>query len=554
MVRKVLELAGWILAEDDDGSEGSRQWINPATKEARPYEDIPDAVADEMRASMGADAGKAPAGEPAGGPAERSGPPPDVSSPPPAAEQVPFRRARGIAAAPAPALNGAGRGGIGSTAGAVPEAPAPFRRERGGSAGDQVPSAGRGQGGYASAAAYGSDPYLAGAGPSPWLDEQPGYFEGAARAAEAPMFMASAGAASGDFGNGGMEAEDEEDPESLVVEPPAEVAAAMAQPPREPTLAMLAKATSSRPSANESQEKFLQRITHLHLSEKGLTALGSILHTACKSLHTLYLSGNRLHSMGALRPCLRQLHLQSNELWEVASWSRDLPSLEVLDLRENRITVVDGLDRCTALRDLCLRAQRPGSEPSGLRFSRRLLRRLAGTLEALDVARNGLKDLSPLGALRRLQRMDASDNELQAVADVAPPLRSCAGLRWLGLEGNPLCRAVSKYRDEVILLAPSLVHLDGKDIGDKERAFLVELDRRRRKRSSSRSRGASASSAGGASQRSGSAVRSSSEGPGRGLQGSSTPIPGGMQASRRGGASTGRPPSGRGGDGGVRRV
>jgi hypothetical protein len=48
------------------------------------------------------------------------------------------------------------------------------------------------------------------------------------------------------------------------------------------------------------------------------------------------------------------------------------------------------------------------------------------------------------------------------------------GLRHLWLSGNPVT-GIQKYRDQVVLLTNALVELDGKDINEQERRYLVNL-------------------------------------------------------------------------------
>ena len=47
-------------------------------------------------------------------------------------------------------------------------------------------------------------------------------------------------------------------------------------------------------------------------------------------------------------------------------------------------------------------------------------------------------------------------------------------LRILNLKNNPVV-SISKYRDQVVLLSRTVSELDGKDITDSERKYLVNL-------------------------------------------------------------------------------
>jgi len=257
--------------------------------------------------------------------------------------------------------------------------------------------------------------------------------------------------------------------------PPADVDTASV---RQPNLAMISRAAGQRPRKGETTQDMLTRVTHLHLEDKGLTSLGDLLCSLCPRLRVLHLSENRLHELGPLRQTMEALNLQANNIWEMESWSSNLPNLEVLDLRENQIKHLSGLNRSFMLRELVLRGQRR----LGLRFSMRTLRVISSSLRVLDVARNCLEDLSPLACLVHIQRFDASNNALATLDAASKAIGAMPGLSWLMLEGNPACKTTSRYREEVVLLVDRLQELDNRAVSDTERHFLRELNRRRRQR------------------------------------------------------------------------
>lgn len=256
---------------------------------------------------------------------------------------------------------------------------------------------------------------------------------------------------------------------------------------RELTLPLLAKGTTQKARKGESQNELLARLTHLQLSEKKLSVLGDLVHRTCPGLRVLYLSENRLHSIGALPAGLESVFLQDNEIWEMSSWSEKLPHLQTLNLNDNRVSLVDGLSSSSRLQELSVRRQR---QPDGsqLQFAPGTLAAIGCSLRVLDVAENSLTSLEPLSGLTSLLRLDATRNALASMAAVTPLLRSARDLRTLKLEGNPLCAAGQRYRDEVVVQAHNLQELDGKEIGSRERVFVHELSQRRRQRSQSRKR------------------------------------------------------------------
>lgn len=315
-------------------------------------------------------------------------------------------------------------------------------------------------------------------------------------------------------------------------------------PARELTLEVMVKATTKKAKKGETQQQLLSRVTHLQLAEKKLTALGDLVHR-CAALKVLYLSENRLHSIGPLPAGLESAFLQDNQIWQMGTWTQRLPQLQILNLNDNRLSLVEGLGQCRQLRELFVRRQRL---PSGccLNFAPGTLHTIADSLQVLDVAENALTDLTPLACLQGLQRLDASHNALASVSAVTPVLQNASRLHGLKLEGNPFC-AVGRYRDEVVLHSHSLQELDGKEIGSRERVFVQEIAQRRRQRSQSRKRTPSApphpdggGSAAGNSPRSGGQRHrtGASESP-------RNRCPSGASAgSRRSFSGEGRPPSG----------
>jgi len=249
---------------------------------------------------------------------------------------------------------------------------------------------------------------------------------------------------------------------------------------QKPNLKVLATGTKQWPRSKKSPDQVLPKVTHLFLAERGLTALGDCVQQFCHALKVLHLQHNRLREMGKLPERLETLQLDGNHLWEMASWSDRLPQLQVLDLRGNSLTVVDGLRSSSQLRHLVLRGQRRSRE-LGLRFSPSALQAIAPGLRFLDVARNHLADISPLSCLKRLEELDVSQNNLASVEDVTSVVQCMPELRGLLVEGNPLVTG-RRYRDDLILIARNLEELDGKPVGRGEHAFLGELRRRRRSR------------------------------------------------------------------------
>lgn len=459
-MRIVVEVGDWVLAEDDDGEV--RLWSNGVTGETRSYEDVPK----EVEAALSSDDGP-PLTQPA---AEAP------QQPHSGANAQPFRRACGVGAEPA----------VSSSALAGSAEAAPFSRQRGLAAatsqhGSALPEPQGPPKVFGSELLTSTQEYVGSAAVDAcqWAEDKSsggGVLEPEAQT-EATQEQFEHGRPTLESAADKQAPSAEPDP---VVTRPANVPEL---PPREPTQAMLMKATTTRPHHSQSQEQFLAKLTHLHLAERGFTSLGRAFHL-CPRLKVLNLERNQLQELSGLRPGCEVLHLQGNNVWDLSGWTQHLPSMATLDLAENRLTVLSGLRSSTQLQELSVRGQRSDKplqlhSPTLLAFSR--------SLRSLNISRNRMTDadFAPVVNLRMLQRLDASGNMLADMAMLGTVLQALSCLTRLSLEGNPVCW-MRKCRDLVIVAASEcLEELDGKAVQPNERPFLVELHQRRRRRNSS---------------------------------------------------------------------
>ena len=125
-----------------------------------------------------------------------------------------------------------------------------------------------------------------------------------------------------------------------------------------------------------------------------------------------------------------------------------------------------------------------------------MMQSLAGTLEELLLARNGIKSVDGVAPLRNLRRLDVSGNLIRSLpahaferlsaleyADLSgngirglsevKHLRGCLNLLSVRLEGNP-CAALPQYRAAVIHALPTICTLDGIDVSEQERARALQ--------------------------------------------------------------------------------
>eukprot|EP01052_Picozoa_sp_SAG31_P018881 SAG31_NODE_1355_length_8661_cov_3.130343_3_plen_177_part_00 len=104
---------------------------------------------------------------------------------------------------------------------------------------------------------------------------------------------------------------------------------------------------------------------------------------------------------------------------------------------------------------------------------------LSRSLRILELADNGLTAVGQLCYLGFLENLVLSDNAIAKSAEVGDMLSGMTYLQSLDLQNNPLTKE-AKYRDRVILASGDMLgHLDGKEIGSRQRDFLKQMQSRR---------------------------------------------------------------------------
>uniref|UniRef100_A0A2K5S209 Protein phosphatase 1 regulatory subunit 42 n=2 Tax=Cebus imitator TaxID=2715852 RepID=A0A2K5S209_CEBIM len=192
----------------------------------------------------------------------------------------------------------------------------------------------------------------------------------------------------------------------------------------------------------------------------------------CKNLSVLYLYDNCISQITNLNYAtnLTHLYLQNNCISCIENL-RSLKKLEKLYLGGNYIAVIEGLEGLGELRELHVESQRlPLGEK--LLFDPRTLHSLAKSLSILNVSNNNIDDIKDLEILENLNQLIAVDNQLLHVKDLEFLLNKLMKLWKIDLNGNPVCLK-PKYRDRLILVSKSLEFLDGKEIKNIERQFLM---------------------------------------------------------------------------------
>ncbi|XP_009993896.1 PREDICTED: protein phosphatase 1 regulatory subunit 42 [Chaetura pelagica] len=236
------------------------------------------------------------------------------------------------------------------------------------------------------------------------------------------------------------------------------------------TLDLVAKSVAHKNRNEGDSGQHLRKITHLNLADKNIDAIGDF--SLCKNLRVLYLYDNQISQIQNLdfASNITHLYFQNNCISCIENLS-SLKNLEKLYLGGNYITVVEGLDKIEKLRELHLESQNlpPGEK---LLFDPRTLSSLAKSLSVLNISNNNIDELEELAVLENLSYLTAVDNKLQHMKDLEVALTKWTKLRRMDLTGNPICHK-PKYRDRIVVQSQTLESLDGKEIKEMERQFLV---------------------------------------------------------------------------------
>ncbi|XP_068018611.1 protein phosphatase 1 regulatory subunit 42 [Melanerpes formicivorus] len=236
------------------------------------------------------------------------------------------------------------------------------------------------------------------------------------------------------------------------------------------TAELIARSVAQRNRSQENLGQRLRKITHLNLADKNIDVIGDF--SLCKNLRVLYLYDNRIRQIQNLdfASNMTHLYLQNNCIAAMESLS-SLKNLEKLYLGGNCITVVEGLDKTDKIRELHIESQRlPLGEK--LVFDPRSLRSLAKSLTVLNISNNNIDELEELAVLENLSYLTAADNQLRCMKDLEVALHQWTKLCRMDLTGNPICQE-PKYRDRIVVQSPALESLDGKEIKEVERQFLM---------------------------------------------------------------------------------
>ncbi|KAJ9469676.1 Dynein assembly factor 1 [Diplonema papillatum] len=209
-----------------------------------------------------------------------------------------------------------------------------------------------------------------------------------------------------------------------------------------------------------------ERLKLLHMQSNYIV---QITNLNLPSLVFLDLYNNNLKKISGLESVasLRVLMLGKNSLKKIEGLGH-LSQLDVLDLHNNQIVAIENINHLTELRVLNL---------AGNQITR--VQNMAGlvSLTEVNLRRNVIETVSEIDKLPSLQRIFLSNNAIKSLDAVTCLFRTTNKLAELSLDGNPLVN----YRLSVIDRVKSLKHVDLKRVSDDEkRAAALQAKREER--------------------------------------------------------------------------
>ncbi|CAL8292390.1 unnamed protein product [Lota lota] len=237
------------------------------------------------------------------------------------------------------------------------------------------------------------------------------------------------------------------------------------------TVELIAKSSShNRKKRGRSLPDYLRGLTHLNFSNRNIDDIEDL--SMCRNLTVLYLYDNQITRTSNLgfASKLTHLYMQNNNISHIEDLS-SLQHLSKLYLGGNCIAVVEGLEQLTELKELHVENQRlaPGEK---LLLDPRTLLCLAESLCVLNISQNSVDDIRDLAVLKALTHLSSADNQLHCIEDLEDVFSRWPQLHRLDLSRNPVCQK-PKYRDRVITVCKRLEVLDGKEINELSRQFLI---------------------------------------------------------------------------------
>ncbi|XP_046850156.1 protein phosphatase 1 regulatory subunit 42-like [Xenia sp. Carnegie-2017] len=228
--------------------------------------------------------------------------------------------------------------------------------------------------------------------------------------------------------------------------------------------------SQTKKKKSETTLQYLKRLTHVFLAERFVDEINNL--SMCRNLSVLYLYDNNICKIENLgfAANLTHLYLQKNNITKIEGLS-NMKRLSKLYLGQNCITVVEGLEQLEDLREFHIENQQlPDGEK--LLFDPRSIRAIGSCLNVMNISGNNIDNLDDLHSLSSIIQLNAQDNNITSTKGLMKSLNNWPSLIKLDLTGNPVCEK-KKYRDRVFVMSKTLVMLDGKEISETTKRFLL---------------------------------------------------------------------------------
>ena len=235
--------------------------------------------------------------------------------------------------------------------------------------------------------------------------------------------------------------------------------------------------------------------------------------TGLTSLLALNLSSNSILTFPKelQLPNLQIANVSKNRMTDLPFNAQATPALTTLDISENALGVVEGLDGMSSLISLKINANTAISSLEGLGSLASLqsldasncdlqdikgLEGLSTSFATLNVSNNNIASLEGMNdseTLNGLAAINFSNNSIENLEELVH-LSKLPGLKTIELDGNP-CADVDEFRTECILRIPGLASIDGLDVTPEERKSAAALGVQRQEEAAAAEAAAAAAAA-----------------------------------------------------------
>jgi Leucine-rich repeat (LRR) protein len=236
--------------------------------------------------------------------------------------------------------------------------------------------------------------------------------------------------------------------------------------------------------------------------------------TGLTSLLALNLSTNSILSFPKelKLPNVQIINVKTNRITDIPFNAEATPALINLNMSENALTSMEGLDGLSSLRVLAVNDNSVVTSLSGLGNLSSLEKLVASTCDLqdlnglqgltrsfteLDVANNKINSLEALStaaeSLKGLLNLNIANNAIEDLDELVH-LASLRALSSVNLAGNP-CADAEEFRIEVVLRVPTIKSISGEDVTSEERKNAKALAQQRKDEAAAEAAAAAAAAA-----------------------------------------------------------